>query len=84
MTFLTVSLKWEPDDHWVVWCEQVPVHGSGATQQAALADFRQVLTEYLELVSDGAKRGNVHDLAELERLRPYTSTGACYADESAA
>ncbi len=80
MTFFTVSLRWDPDDHWVIWCKQVPVHGSGETQQAALADFRQVLTEYLELVSDGAKHGNVYDLAELERLRPYTSTGACYAD----
>ncbi len=82
--FLTVELKRERGGSWLVSCEHVPVHGSGETQEAALADFRQAFTEYLELVSEGAKRGNAYDQAELERLRPYTSTGACYADAPAA
>ncbi len=68
---LPVKATADESGAWVASASAFLVHGDGDSLQDALADLRVSLTEYYELVEDGARGGDPYDIAELRRLRFY-------------
>lgn len=65
---LRVTVTVDTDGTRIAASSVFPVHGDGATAEAALADFRVCLAEYYEMVEEGAQSGDPYDAAEAFRL----------------
>ena len=68
---MTIRMVREKDGTYLVWPDEVLIHGNGNTLEEAMDDLRVVFEEYKEILADFVRDGAFVDPAELQCVSQY-------------